>query len=342
MNLTEKIGWGIGSIASGTALISWIFGSLDFNIRLLVGLAGIIILAITAITHRRNQNREEDTAIISEKSSFPIIHEKRQDYHNHVVGLFKTVTDNLNPLLMDDKDYFTALRKTKTDKWRVFQHFKTIDLVSEKYSNLFAMYEMLVMNLNELEERKKSALKDVIDFDRKLEEYISENKYKDYELDFNALRSTIGIKHDNTLDSILKGLPEYSFPSSISCNFYLVEKDNGFQLGVAGNWFARSKNKDQLKQLKDFIYEQGSKIMEEVSSIHSYHGTLYAVGVPIFNQQFKKFNESLDGEPVLGACLSCLGWFNSENEKKYKPVLEKFNSVLYNDEESVWRKGNTN
>ncbi|MGC1709871.1 MAG: hypothetical protein WA799_08750 [Nitrosotalea sp.] len=279
---------------------------------------------------------KSDKQNLVEKSASPILPEKREDYHNHLKqDIFETVTSNLLSITKE-KNYFEALRKTNDKKRMILQHFRTIDLISQEYATLYAMYKVSVGGINDIEKRKKEVLKQIAEFDRKLQEYNSKNNDHTNWLNFEALQSAIGIKRNDPFESVIKNIPEYVFPSSINCNFYLVEKNNEFQLGFSNNWFARGKDKNQLEQLKNFLYENGYNIMQEVSSIHSSYHTIYSIGVSYFNKQFKEFDESLVGEPILGACISCSSWFNMDNHKKYKPILEEFNSNMSNYEESLW------
>lgn len=274
------------------------------------------------------------------KSPFPILPEFRNDYHDHVEGLFKEIKKNLIPSIKD-QNYFEALRKTQEKKHMILQHLRTMINRSDMDSNMFVMYQVAITEFNDLEKRKKTVLREIEYYDEKLDSYTFGHNKGEW-IDYNDFKIAIGIKRNDSIEDIFKDRELYNFPSSINCNLYVKDDGNEFRLGYAGHWFAKSEDKEKLEQFKKFIYENGHKIMHEVSSIHSTYGTIDKTSVVWFNKEFKERDEELEGQPILGACRTCLGWFNIENGKKYKPILDVFNSSPSNYDETLWTKEKIN
>lgn len=270
----------------------------------------------------------------NDKSVFPILPEFRDRYHEHVEGLFQEIKKNHNPVIKE-KDYFTALIKTNEKKRMIFQHLRTIDVLSDTYAHLFALYKFSKAELNDADKRKKSVLRDVIEFDEKLSNYDFGHNDGEW-IDSKLFKKAIGIKYDEHATELFSYESPYAFPSSINSNLYLVERDNEYQLGYAGHWFAKCKEKEKLEEFKKFIYDNGHQLDREIYDIHSKYHHVYQFSATWFNKEFKDHDEALEGEPILGSCYTCLSWFNAENVKRYKPVLDKFNSSMSNYEESVW------
>ena len=334
MSSLESIGWSAGIISAVIFVISWTIEDLNQEIKFVILAIACVIIIISCIWHRKKESQKEEKIRTKEKSTFPILSEYRTKYHDHVEGLFQEIKNNLNPLT-NDQNYFDGLRKTKEKKRMILQHLRTIDALSNTYAHLFAMYNVSIAQINDAEKKKKNVYKNLIDYDEKLSSYDFGNKENEW-IDWQKLKIAIGIKINDSVEDVLSNKPMYNFPSSINCNLYVVEKDGEYQLGYAGHWFAKSNDKGKLEQFKKFIYDHGHKIDQEVSNIHSTYHTVYQFGAHIFNKEFKEHDEALEGEPMLGACYTCLSWFNAENEKKYKPILDEFNSNISNYEESIW------
>jgi hypothetical protein len=334
MSTLETVGWLSGIMIAIIGILSWAIEDIPQEIRITIGVISVIILASSGIWHRK-QETKKPTMSETDQSSFPILSEYREKYHDHIEDLFKEVKKNLSPVIKPP-DYFTALQKTKEKKRMILQHLYTLDSLSDMYSNMFTMYKISIATFNEAEKNKKQILRDVEDFDEKLDSY-DFGHHEGECIDIVDFKKAVGIKRNDSTEDFFKNKLLYEFPSSINCNFYIRPDNDEFKLGFAGHWFARSKNKIKLEEFKDFIYKNGYDIMQEVSSIHSKIGTVYKVGVPIFNQEFKEHDEALEGEPILGACTTCLKpWFNNENIKKYQPLLDQFNSIPSNYYEELW------
>lgn len=332
-----------------SAVITQIAVFLDETIRKIMSgftpeiVSGVQVFAIIAFViagiflwyDRKNKHVHED--LTTEKSSFPILPEFRKDYHNHIVGLFEEIKKNVSPVL-EEPDYFTALQKTKEKKRMIFQHLYTMDSLSDMYSSMFSIYQLSVATFNDVDKKKKQLLRDLEDYDEKLDSYDFGNSDDEW-IDIKLFKKAIGIKRNDSTEDILNDKPLYNFPSGLNCSLYVKPENEEFKLGWAGHWFAKCKDKEKLNKFQKFIEENGTKLMQEIQSVHSSRGTAYEYGSLIFNQEFKEHDEALEGEPVLGACTTCLeSWFNQENVKKYKPILDQFNSVRYNYSEEAWTR----
>lgn len=331
--------WMFGGIGLAFTLITIaleiITPELPKNYQILIIITSIITYTISTIFIYRYHQKDSPLEK-SSQSIFPIVSEFRNDYHDHIEGLFKEIKKNLIPSIKD-KNYFEALRKTQEKKHMILQHLRTMINRLDTDSDMFVMYQASITEFNDLEKRKKVVLREIEDYDEKLDDYDFGHNEGEW-IDVVDFKKAVGIKRNDSLEDIFKDKELYNFPSSINCNLYVKNDGNEFKLGFAGNWFAKSKDKEKLEQFKNFIYENGQKIMHEVSSIHSIYGTIEKTSVVWFNKEFKERDEELEGQPILGSCRTCLGWFNIENQKKYKPILDVFNSSPSNYDETQWKK----
>lgn len=133
--------------------------------------------------------------------SSPVLKEFGTKYHEHIAGMFETITKNLNPIMKNDRNYFSALRKTDEKKRMIFQHFLTTKLVSQKYSNLFIPYKLAISFFNEFDDKTKELIHDIEDFEYKLSKFDFKSGKENW-IQMQDLRSAIGLEYVNPLESI--------------------------------------------------------------------------------------------------------------------------------------------
>ncbi len=222
----------------------------------------------------------------------------------------------------------------------IFQHFITTRLISQKYSTLYLIYQTTISLLNDLEKKKKEAKIEISKFDDEIQNYGFEEKSQENWIQYSDLRSAMGIEKVDPIKAVLTKSFDigYQFPHSISFDFYIFEnkEKNEWVLGLKNNHFAGSKKKEDIEELKNHIYQNGKKLWDLVYHIKSGEKTLYSMTVESFNQEFKELHESLEGDPSIGACYSCINWFKKKQSKEYKVVLDNFNKDMKNYTEELW------
>lgn len=277
------------------------------------------------------------------QNNHPILSEYTEKYNEHLKGMFEVITKNTNTLY-DKSNYFEGLRKTTEKKRMIFQHFITNRLVSQKYSTLYLIYQTAVGLLNDLEKKKKDSMWEIAQFDEDIQKFEFKNKTEGNWIQYADLRSAMGIIKTDPIKAVLTKSFDigYSFPNSISFDFFIFEdKDKKeWSLGLKNNHFAGSKNKEDIEELKNFIYEKGQKLSNLVYEYNSGVKTVNSISVSWFNKEFRELYESLDGDPTIGACYSCINWFKKKESKEYKTILDNFNGDMKNYTEELWHSEN--
>ena len=194
------------------------------------------------------------------QSNNPVLAEYTEKYNEHLKGLFDVIIQNSNTLF-DKSNYFGGLRRTTEKKRMILQHFITNELISQKYSKISVMYQTAVLLLNDLKEERDKALIETSKFDGDLRNFNFEGRLDGNWIQYSDLRSAMGIKKVDLIeDATNKSLDlGYGFSDSIYFNFFIFEdkEKNEWLLGLKNNHFAGSKNKENIEELKTFIYEQG-------------------------------------------------------------------------------------
>ena len=186
--------------------------------------------------------------------------EYTEKYNEHLKGLFDVIIQNSNTLF-DKSNYFEGLRKTTEKKRMILQHFITNKLISQKYSNLSVMYQTAVSWLNDLEKERDKAIIETSKFDGDLRNFNFEGRSDGNWIQYSDLRSAMGIKKIDPIETVTNKSLDlgYGFSDSIYFSFFIFEdkEKNEWLLGLKNNHFAGSKIKENIEELKTFIYEQG-------------------------------------------------------------------------------------
>lgn len=108
-------------------------------------------------------------------------------------------------------------------------------------------------------------------------------------------------------------------------------------LGTKNNPFAGSKDEIKLQELQEFVYQHGKKLSDKRDEITSHTKSTGDLIVSWFNKEFQETLESLEGEPIIGACYSCVNWFEKKHAKEYQIIIDNFNADMKNYTESMWK-----
>ena len=255
-----------------------------------------------------------------------------EKYNDHLKGLFHTMTRNSDDGLA--VNHFNGLRKTTKKKKMIFQHFYTNE-TSQKYSHLFTMYKTGVSLLNDLEKEKERATDEALQLYPDIEFFDFDGMRNGNWIEYSGLSSAMGVEKIISKDVTgVSSKQEYVFSKTPTFDFNVFKdkEKNEWQLGFENNGFAGSKNKEDVEEFREFISEQGQKCWEKVFECRGNLRMINSFPVYYFNTEFKDLHRLLEGTLSIGACSSCVNWFEKKQSRQYKTVLDNFNS----DSESWW------
>jgi peroxiredoxin family protein len=338
MQPLERVGWVSGLILAGTGLISWVYGDLSLSYKLPIGITAIVVLAVTGIWHRiKKQSSNENQ---SENPLSPILEEYKQKYNTHVKELFNIVISNIDE---NTKNYYEAVRKTHDEKKLLLEHFSTLSIVHQEYSNLYVWYRAIIAMYNDLDRHSKELqslagqfFTDIYKigfYDPPSENWI---QMKDFESAFGVNIPTLIDILRSTSDNV-----EIIISDHIQCDFPIVYDDSKkeWRIGFENNRFAGSKSEEKIKQLSNYIKEEGKKIVEQSSDSRSKRRTIKEMMESGFNEQFNDLYQTIKyGEPKVGACDSCIEWFNGKEQEKLRLILNNLHKNYEFLEESRWTR----
>ena len=327
------VNWNFNELLSEQAVIAYF---------LIGGIVAVLVYGFKKraekffIRYEKHLEEPED----KEKSISPILEEYRQKYNTHVKELFGVVISNTDE---NTKNYYEAVRKVHNEKKLLLEHFSTLSLVHQEYSNLYVWYRAIVAMYNDLNKSHKEFQSVTGQFETdicKLGFYDSPSEnwiqMKDFE-------SAIGISIPSLMD-ILRSGPEnakITISDHIQYDFPIVYDDSKkeWKIGFENNRFAGSKSEEKIKQLSNYIKEEGKKIAEQSSSFRSKRVTIKQIMEYGFNEQFNDLYQTIKyGEPKVGSCDSCIEWFSGKEQEKLRLILNNIHKNYEFLEESKWTR----
>lgn len=300
----------------------------------------IVEVPIGLLFHFLTKKSEHKEPSNTEKPISPILEEYKQRYNAHVKELFNVVISNTEE---NTKNYYDAVRKVHDEKKLLLEHFSTLSLVHQEYSNLYVWYRAIVSSYNDLNENHKEFQSLTGQFETDIYKIGFYDSPSENWIQMKDFESAIGISIPSLMD-ILRSEPEnakISISDHIQYDFPIVYDDSNkeWRIGFENNRFAGSQSEEKIKQLSNYIKEEGKKIADQSSNFRSKRRAIKQMLEYGFNQQFNDLYQTIKyGEPKVGSCDSCIEWFNGKEQEKLRLILNNIHKNYEFLEESRWSR----
>lgn len=287
--------------------------------------------AIVIIGRYKNRIKNEENSVL--------LSEYREKYQKDLNELFHLVIDNAENTLT--KTYYEAIMVLPFKEKRLFlQHLYTDEKLFHKHYKLYSTYRKFVGSENAIDDDKRILVDEIFE----LNDFLIKigNKYKKSKTWFTT-EKIANILHLPD-DLLHMKIAHYSYP-----NFYekipnrltlerYGETKEEILFKIGKEVLGGTNSNDHFYKIADKLQPRLTRIAKLSWDIGTAHRTMDKAFSQMYSGLFETALEPMKrGNPIVGACESCIEYFNYNEKQKLKKLLDIFNRNWDGVSEIQWR-----